>query len=343
MALQGAEARRRRIHVVTIACLTCGAAGYIAGRYSSSAPMGAARPLAAPERALSPRGRGAAEASAALAPRTIRRASIGLHTKRSAWLSAHSVWKYESPLADLEMLESAPEVKRIMNRLPDDGEIDWNIPRQLSFWEANLSAFAAEMPQRSPLRSSGMYPALDVAVLWAMVRSARPRRIIEIGAGTTTTVIAAARRANAEQVSDAGVSQRASSGGGGGGAALCEAAARVSGGEQPLPPPGSGCHVCVEPFRAAAINERDVVILPRRIQTVPLSMFSHLGRDDILFIDSSHVLQPYGDTLFELLWILPRLRRGVLVHVHDIFLPYVHDDAATVERFATVGSHSHTH
>jgi hypothetical protein len=270
-------------------------------------PMDAPHPLAAAEFSLSPHGG---------------------NTKRSAWYHAHSVWKYESPLADLEMLESAPEVKRIMNRLPD-AVIDWNIPSQLSLWTAgNLSALAAEMPQRSPLRSSGMYPALDVAVLWAMVRSARPRRIIEIGAGTTTTVISAARRANAEQEQLIGVggSSRASDDGG---AALCEAAARVSGGDQSLPRVGSGCHVCVEPFRVAAIAESDVVVLPSRIQTVPLALFDHLGRDDILFIDSSHVLQPYGDTLFELLWILPRLKSGVFVHVHDIFLPFDYPAAWT--------------
>ncbi len=44
---------------------------------------------------------------------------------------------------------------------------------------------------------------------------------------------------------------------------------------------------------------------------------------------SSHVSQPYGDTLFELLWILPRLKSGVIVHVHDIFLPYDYPEVWT--------------
>lgn len=46
------------------------------------------------------------------------------------------------------------------------------------------------------------------------------------------------------------------------------------------------------------------------------------GDGDVLFIDSSHVVKPYGDTLHELIYILPRLNKGVLVHIHDIFLPF---------------------
>jgi hypothetical protein len=41
----------------------------------------------------------------------------------------------------------------------------------------------------------------------------------------------------------------------------------------------------------------------------------------VLFIDSSHVIRPHGDVLFEYLEVLPTLKPGVLVHVHDIFSP----------------------
>ncbi len=40
------------------------------------------------------------------------------------------------------------------------------------------------------------------------------------------------------------------------------------------------------------------------------------------YLCSSHVFQPYGDTMFEFFQILPRLKVGVIVHVHDIFLPF---------------------
>ena len=52
-----------------------------------------------------------------------------------------------------------------------------------------------------------------------------------------------------------------------------------------------------------------------------MDFFSQLEANDILFIDSSHVLRPQGDVLFEFLEILPVLKPGVIVHIHDIFTP----------------------
>ena len=52
-----------------------------------------------------------------------------------------------------------------------------------------------------------------------------------------------------------------------------------------------------------------------------LGIFKSLNAGDILFIDSSHIIRAGGDVLFEYLTILPVLKRGVLIHVHDIFTP----------------------
>lgn len=51
------------------------------------------------------------------------------------------------------------------------------------------------------------------------------------------------------------------------------------------------------------------------------SFFKQLQENDLLFIDSSHVIRPQGDVLFEYLEVLPVLNRGVIVHIHDIFSP----------------------
>ena len=53
-----------------------------------------------------------------------------------------------------------------------------------------------------------------------------------------------------------------------------------------------------------------------------MQIFEDLKANDILFIDSSHVIRPQGDVLHEYLQILGRLAPGVLIHVHDIFTPY---------------------
>jgi hypothetical protein len=58
------------------------------------------------------------------------------------------------------------------------------------------------------------------------------------------------------------------------------------------------------------------------VQEVALARFEQLRRDDVLFIDTSHVAKTGGDVPFLYHEVLPRLRPGVVVHIHDIFLPW---------------------
>jgi hypothetical protein len=67
---------------------------------------------------------------------------------------------------------------------------------------------------------------------------------------------------------------------------------------------------------------KNMRILETPIQQVPLSAFETLEAEDILFIDSTHVLRTGSDVCFELFEVLPRLAHGVLVHFHDIFWPF---------------------
>jgi hypothetical protein len=52
--------------------------------------------------------------------------------------------------------------------------------------------------------------------------------------------------------------------------------------------------------------------------------YSALGAGDILFIDSSHTVRLGGDVIHLLCQVVPKLSPGVLVHVHDIYLPYAY-------------------
>ena len=110
-------------------------------------------------------------------------------------------------------------------------------------------------------------------------------------------------------------------------------------------------HTCIEPYRDSVVN-LDKEFQPKLIkktmqvptvgltkyshcahnpsppltmQEVPITMFDQLEPGDVLFIDSSHVFAPYGDVFFQLIYVLPTLKPGVLVHIHDIFLPYSYD------------------
>ena len=62
-------------------------------------------------------------------------------------------------------------------------------------------------------------------------------------------------------------------------------------------------------------------LIREKAENVEPDFFSQLEAGDILFIDSSHVVRTGGEINFLYLEVLPRLKPGVLVHVHDIFLP----------------------
>ena len=62
-------------------------------------------------------------------------------------------------------------------------------------------------------------------------------------------------------------------------------------------------------------------LIQKPLEEVDLDLFLGLEENDILFIDSTHVLKIGGDVKYEYLEILPRLKKGVIVHIHDIFFP----------------------
>jgi len=126
----------------------------------------------------------------------------------------------------------------------------------------------------------------DAESLYSMLRLVKPRRLFEIGSGLSTMVARAALERNA-----------------------------IEG--------GIGCrHLCIEPYERDWLEQLGVEVLRERVQDVDPSLFASLKTGDVLFIDSSHVIRPFGDVLVEYQRIIPTLAKGVLVHVHDIFTPH---------------------
>jgi len=69
-------------------------------------------------------------------------------------------------------------------------------------------------------------------------------------------------------------------------------------------------------------DKADHKIIIKELQDVDLELFDKLEENDILFIDSTHVSKTGSDVNFILFEILPRLKKGVLIHFHDIFYPF---------------------
>jgi Methyltransferase domain len=72
-------------------------------------------------------------------------------------------------------------------------------------------------------------------------------------------------------------------------------------------------------------------IIAERLQDVPLETFEALCENDILFIDSTHVSKTNSDVNYLFFEILPHLREGVIVHIHDIFYPFDYPKAWVLE------------
>ena len=78
---------------------------------------------------------------------------------------------------------------------------------------------------------------------------------------------------------------------------------------------------CIEPYENRWLEENDIHVIREKVEEIDIKIFSDLNKNDILFIDSSHVIKPQGDIIKIFLEILPKLKPGVIVHIHDIFSP----------------------
>jgi len=86
---------------------------------------------------------------------------------------------------------------------------------------------------------------------------------------------------------------------------------------------GVGEILAIDPApRADIAGLPGVQVVPSTVQTVASEVFDRLAPGDVLFIDSSHILMPGSDVDLLLNRVLPRLPSGVLIHIHDIFLPF---------------------
>lgn len=133
---------------------------------------------------------------------------------------------------------------------------------------------------------NGAFGSGDAEYWYNMIRFKKPRRIIEVGSGFSTKIARLALEANKRE------------------------------------DPQYACeHILIEPYEHDWLEGLGITVIREKVENTGLEMFRSLAADDILFIDSSHVIRPRGDVVFEYLEILPALDVGVIVHIHDIFLP----------------------
>jgi hypothetical protein len=143
--------------------------------------------------------------------------------------------------------------------------------------------------------NNGLFGGLDAIVAYCMVRYFQPQLVVEIGSGFSSLLLGEALTKN-----------------------------------------NNPNLICIDPspqdFLRHGFPGLDSLI-EKRVQEIDFDFFSQLKSDDILFIDSSHAVKIGGDVNYLFLEVLPRLKPGVVVHIHDVFLPFDYRRDWVMEHF----------
>lgn len=141
-----------------------------------------------------------------------------------------------------------------------------------------------EVEENNPAWNNGFLPGLDIVGIYGLIAKHKPQKYIEIGSGNSTKV---ARKAIIENNLKTEITS-------------------------------------IDPFPRANIDHLADKVIRKPFENLLDNKFiiDELNENDILFIDNSHRVFPNSDAMICFLELLPFLKKGVVVHIHDIYLPY---------------------
>lgn len=199
---------------------------------------------------------------------------------------------YYEPTYSEAHLPAVTEVERYLPAIDMNEAGQLALLRQFTFADELRDVPLERTSETEFFHENIMYAFGEADLYYSMIRLKKPRRIIEVGSGNSTLMAKKAVEANRRE------------------------------------DPSYSCEqICIEPYEMPWLDAIGVKVIRERVETVDLAVFDQLEADDILFIDSSHVIRPWGDVLREFNEIIPSVKPGVLVHVHDIFTPFDYPEA----------------
>ncbi|MDT0202580.1 class I SAM-dependent methyltransferase [Nocardioides sp. AE5] len=153
-------------------------------------------------------------------------------------------------------------------------------------WEAEFVSSTGDYLTNTRRGFGPGYPEFDARTLYYFLREHKPKRYLEVGSGLSTYYASLAGAQNATAGSPLSIT-------------------------------------CVEPYPFGALRTLpDFTLVEGFVQDVPVSRFEDLEAGDVLFIDSSHALKIDSDVAYLFLEVLPRVKPGVFVHIHDVHFPF---------------------
>lgn len=172
--------------------------------------------------------------------------------------------------------------------------IDFNKEQQLAFLQTDIAKVLKEFDYPSAkgglsedqfFLENGLFSGLDAVALFAMLRKLNPKRMIEVGSGFSSLLTADVNRRFLDN---------------------------------------QLTFSCIEPYPRPFLKQKISglhQVIESKVEHIALDFFDQLDSGDILFIDSSHVAKTGSDVNYLYFNVLPRLKAGVFIHIHDIFLP----------------------
>ena len=133
-----------------------------------------------------------------------------------------------------------------------------------------------------PAWNNGFLPGLDIIAIYAIFANFKPSKYIEIGSGNSTKVAYKAKK-------ELGLTTKI---------------------------------ISIDPMPRAEIDSLADEVHRKPFENLDFDIVDLLEENDILFVDNSHRILPNSDSMVFYMEILPRLKKGVIVHIHDIYLPY---------------------
>lgn len=132
--------------------------------------------------------------------------------------------------------------------------------------------------------NNGSFEKGDAEIYYQIIRYFKPKKIIEVGSGHSTLIAMEAIKKNESENIKTSMK-------------------------------------CIEPYENPWLEKLNIEILRESLEQTKLDWSEELKENDIFFLDSSHIIRPDGDVLKFYLEILPNLKSGVIIHIHDIFTP----------------------
>lgn len=140
----------------------------------------------------------------------------------------------------------------------------------------------SETDSQKPVWNNSFLPGLDIIGIYTMLTEVKPQKYVEIGSGNSTKVAYKAKIENNLQMEI----------------------------------------ISIDPMPRAEIDNLADTVIRKPFEDTDFSFLFDLQANDVLFVDNSHRILPNSDAMVFFMEILPKLNKGVIIHIHDIYLPY---------------------